>query len=175
MKAWISSQLDSTTCDKISCPECSEIMQNANIKVHAAKGVYARFDELEKRSIKEKIPGWRWCLAANCKAGQVHQPLLEVSPNAVSSKARKTRKGSKKAASDNICTCNECGAKACVNCDRPWHEGETCAELQGRMKKQNKEEKEALKVISKVCKECPKCNKNIERNGGCDHMVCKCS
>ncbi|KAK0247949.1 hypothetical protein B0A54_15392 [Friedmanniomyces endolithicus] len=61
-KAWIAALLDSTTYDKLSCPECPEIMTNAGVKAMAAKDVYARYDEMERRGIAEKISGWRWCL-----------------------------------------------------------------------------------------------------------------
>ena len=118
LNMWITTMLEKTTYDKLSCPECPEIMQNEDVKMHAAKTVYTRFDELEKRAMAEKIPGWRWCLAPDCKAGQVHQPLIEQ--DAAKSTSRKSKKGKqKKEDVDDMFICNECGAKACVYCDRP--------------------------------------------------------
>ena len=67
MKDWIAALLNGTTYDKIGCPECPQLMQNADVKVHAAKDVYARFDELERRAIAETTPGWRWCLVSSGK------------------------------------------------------------------------------------------------------------
>jgi hypothetical protein len=64
---------------------------------------------------------------------------------------------------DNICTCHECGAKACVLCNVPYHDDETCEQYQKRKKRQNeKEEKQTRKFIEKQCKGCPGCNKKIE-------------
>lgn len=107
VKAWIPAQLDSTTYDKLSCPECPSILQKADVQKHAAKADYARFDELERRGIAETVPGWRWCLNPHCRAGQVHQPLVE-SANGSKAKGKK-----KKKAEDDICECNDCGAKVC--------------------------------------------------------------
>jgi len=71
---------------------------------------------------------------------------------------------------DDIFTCKECGHKACVPCDRPWHDGETCKMFKKRLEEENKQSEE---LIEKVCKACPKCKKPIEKNGGCDHMYCE--
>jgi len=173
LKSWITAQLESTTYDKLSCPECPEIMQNDMVKVHATKQTYEKFDELERRGIQEKVPGWRWCLAPKCKAGQVHKPLAEVPVNAVRGKGVKTREGKKKIEED-VCVCDTCGAKACVTCDRPYHEGETCKQHKARL--DNDDEKASEKKIESTCKKCPneKCAKNIEKNGGCDQVHCKC-
>lgn len=46
----------------------------------------------------------------------------------------------------DICECTECGAKACVPCDRPWHEGEDCAAYQARIKDRLEEENKTLEV-----------------------------
>ena len=71
---------------------------------------------------------------------------------------------------DHIFTCRTCDSRACVTCDRPYHDGETCAQYQ---KRTDKDEKATQKMIEKSCKPCPKCGKNFEKNGGCDSMVCK--
>lgn len=60
LKQWIAAQLDSNTYDKIRCPECPSLLKNDDVKMYASKAVYERFDELERRGIAEKIPGWRW-------------------------------------------------------------------------------------------------------------------
>ncbi|KAK0937988.1 hypothetical protein LTR29_010436 [Friedmanniomyces endolithicus] len=196
-KAWIAALLDSTTYDKLSCPECPEIMTNAGVKAMAAKDVYARYDEMERRGIAEKIPGWRWCLHSKCKTGQVHEPLLKaaavpvegiVKPDEADrktnpkAKTESKRGTSKKSAGkkvvidltrdeDDIFTCDTCGERTCVPCDRPYHVGETCDEYRERMKRG---EAKSEKFIKKKCKQCPKegCKANIEKNGGCDHVLC---
>ncbi|KAK4544678.1 hypothetical protein LTR36_003927 [Oleoguttula mirabilis] len=203
-KTYIAVQLENTTYDKLACPECAEVMGNADVKRLASKEVYVRYDELERRGIAEKVPGWRWCLSPKCRAGQVHQPLVddinarESQLNKAGGKTTEGGKGGKKGAgkkgvkkeeaeeasgktakssrkkssvfSDDICICETCGSKACVTCDRPYHEGETCAQYTER---QNVEAEQAtLDTIASKCKECPKCRKNIEKNGGCDAVYC---
>lgn len=73
----------------------------------------------------------------------------------------------------DICKCNKCGAKACVPCDRPWHENESCEEYKLRIKDKIEEEDATLAAIQKVTKPCPNCSKNILKTGGCKHMYCK--
>lgn len=59
LKAWLTMQLESTTYDKLSCPQCPEIMQHADVKRCATKEAYDKYDELERRAIQDNTPGWR--------------------------------------------------------------------------------------------------------------------
>lgn len=179
LKQWIAVQLESTSYDNIACPECPELMKNSDIQLHASADIYNKFDNLERRDIADKTPGWRWCLAPRCKAGQVHKaPVQTHSSIAGLGPLRRTARNVKKPKGfepkPNICKCKECGAEACVECDRPWHKGETCEEYQKRLTTQHfeKEEAASLKTIEKECKQCPSCKKNFQRNGGCDHIRC---
>jgi len=134
---------------------------------------------MERKHIAENIPGWRWCLAPGCRAGQVHEQILKVAFK----KAKKKGRGNVKKVEavkmeesevmPDICECHECGAKACVTCDRPWHEGESCAEYQLRIKDRVDEEDRALNEIRKITKQCPGCKKPVQKNGGCPAMQCK--
>jgi len=72
----------------------------------------------------------------------------------------------------DICTCNACGAKACVPCDRPWHAHETCEQYRSRIQDRIEEEDATLSLIQSKTKRCPNCSKNIEKSGGCNHMYC---
>ena len=110
VKAWIPARMEGNTYDKLSCPECPSILQNEDVKKQAAKAVYERFDDLERRGIAETVPGWRWCMNPKCRAGQVHQPLLEPSSNG-SGKGGKAKGKKRKRDEDDICECEECGAR----------------------------------------------------------------
>ncbi|RMY40306.1 hypothetical protein D0864_16281 [Hortaea werneckii] len=204
-KQHIAVMMDSVTYDKLACPECPEILTNADVKREASKDVYKRYDELERRGISEKVPGWRWCLNPNCRGGQVHKNLLKqqepteqdaITAGAkqdekVSSKESQTKRPSKAKKivrffvdltsanlvdekDQDIFTCNTCGHRACVPCDRPFHEGETCAQYKARLGQAEANSEKSQKTIEKYCKPCPKCGKNIEKNGGCDAMYCPC-
>lgn len=74
---------------------------------------------------------------------------------------------------NDIFTCHDCGAKACVPCDRPWHDGEACLEYRLRVKDRVDEEDKLLKTIGKISKPCPRCKRSIQKNGGCTSMICQ--
>ncbi|KAK3717601.1 hypothetical protein LTR37_005667 [Vermiconidia calcicola] len=187
LKKWVQSNVESANLVTggddgkvygVHCPQCKAIMGNVNVKIAATKKVYERFEELERKHIGDATPDWRWCLNPTCKAGQVHESkAIDVPP------FKRQKRGSffrrsvpVPTAEPDICTCNECGAKACVTCDRPWHDGETCSQYQLRIKDRMEEEDKALREIRKVTKKCPKCQKPIQKNGGCPSMHCsQCS
>ncbi len=136
----------------------------------------ARFEELERKHIGENTPGWRWCMNPECRAGRVHEPkMLEAEPKTAKkrgvfffSKAK-----SPSVTEPETCECQECGTKACIACDRPFHEGESCAAYQARIKDRVEEEDRALEAIRKVTKPCPGCKRSIQKNGGCPAMLCR--
>ncbi|KAF2482800.1 hypothetical protein BDY17DRAFT_236396, partial [Neohortaea acidophila] len=175
LKKWITAQLDTVTYDNLACPECPQLLTNQDVKANATKPTYERFEELERRGIADNTPGWRWCLNPRCRAGQVHVPPASTTSKDSSKSTKSAWKfwsSGEHKAEPNICDCNECGARACVPCDRIHPEAESCADWQKRLKGFAAEEKATLKAIATNCKQCPNCSKNIQRNGGCDHMLC---
>lgn len=42
LQKWIKTQLEGTAWDKIACPECTEVLSHADIKLHATKAVFER-------------------------------------------------------------------------------------------------------------------------------------
>ncbi|GMT29359.1 hypothetical protein PFISCL1PPCAC_20656, partial [Pristionchus fissidentatus] len=72
--------------------------------------------------------------------------------------------------------CRRCAFEYCRNCNREWtarHEGKTCEELNPefiRRKVENVLSDGAVGVLQK----CPQCGAAFEKNGGCDHMTCRC-
>ena len=104
--------------------------------------------------------------------GQVHVPLL-VETTQSKTRGSKTKKAGKMPATeDNVCVCHECGAKQCVPCDRPHHDGENRKQYQERQQQFAKDEQAAQRLITQQCKQCPQCQKNIQNDGGCDSMIC---
>jgi len=55
----------------------------------------------------------------------------------------------------------------CFICEQQWEPEDVGAPVPVDV---NVEEVMGVKV-----KKCPKCNEYIEKNGGCDHMTCRCS
>ncbi|XP_028411294.1 E3 ubiquitin-protein ligase arih1l-like [Dendronephthya gigantea] len=71
----------------------------------------------------------------------------------------------------NAVTCL-CGHEFCFGCAEPVHEPVNCSLLKRWIKKCN-DDSETANWISANTKECPKCQVTIEKNGGCNHMVCR--
>ncbi|KAF2725294.1 hypothetical protein K431DRAFT_343261 [Polychaeton citri CBS 116435] len=172
LRQWITAQLSSSSFKKIKCPECNQTMSNEEIRVATSKKNWIKYDERERRHILDFTPNWRWCLKADCRAGQVHEskPVPDAIAT-VNTRGKRNKKDQQVAFSD-ICVCHECGYEACVPCDRPWHAGESCAEYQVRIEGHAGEEDESVKAIAKTTKRCPRCARNIEKNGGCHNMHC---
>jgi hypothetical protein len=143
----------------IPCPECKAVMRNVNVEMAVSKKVYQMYVERRRKWVQENTPGWFYCMVPDCEGGHVHVHEPQKARNGQAKKSKK--KGGKKddAEAPNIFVCEECGGKACVPCQRPWHEGESCADYQARIKDRVDEEDESLKMIKKVTKKCPGCKR----------------
>lgn len=65
-----------------------------------------------------------------------------------------------------------CGHIFCFKCGENWHDPVQCRILKKWIKKCD-DDSETSNWIAANTKECPNCNVTIEKNGGCNHMVCK--
>lgn len=65
-----------------------------------------------------------------------------------------------------------CGTIFCFLCGDSWHEPVKC-DLIRKWKKKCDDDSETSHWIAANTKECPKCHVTIEKNGGCNHMICK--
>ncbi|XP_037083230.1 E3 ubiquitin-protein ligase arih1-like [Pollicipes pollicipes] len=68
-------------------------------------------------------------------------------------------------------TC-KCGHRFCFACGEAWHDPVRCSLIKRWLKKCD-DDSETFNWISANTKECPKCSVTIEKDGGCNHMVCK--
>ncbi|KAI8434147.1 hypothetical protein MSG28_012272 [Choristoneura fumiferana] len=68
-------------------------------------------------------------------------------------------------------TCR-CQHTFCFSCGENWHDPVRCSLLRKWIKKCD-DDSETSNWIAANTKECPKCNVTIEKDGGCNHMVCK--
>ncbi|XP_065175109.1 E3 ubiquitin-protein ligase ARIH1-like [Sycon ciliatum] len=66
----------------------------------------------------------------------------------------------------------KCGRVFCFRCTQPAHEPVRCDYLAKWLKK-CADDSETSHWIHANTKECPKCKATIEKNGGCNHMVCR--
>jgi len=65
-----------------------------------------------------------------------------------------------------------CGHTFCFSCAENWHDPVRCHLIKKWIKKCD-DDSETSNWISANTKECPKCNATIEKDGGCNHMICK--
>jgi hypothetical protein len=72
--------------------------------------IYAKYEKLAARAKMEAIPGFEWCMAQGCDAGQVHNEE-ESGPKFV---------------------CDACKGEHCVAHKVPWHNGDTCEQYESR-------------------------------------------
>lgn len=66
----------------------------------------------------------------------------------------------------------KCGHTFCFSCGENWHDPVKCHLLRKWIKKCD-DDSETSNWIAANTKECPTCNVTIEKDGGCNHMVCK--
>lgn len=146
---WIHSSLDTSTWDRLKCPECPELLGFDDVRRYAPKQDFDRYDTLATRAALESIPNFRWCLSTSCESGQIH---------------------------DATCTkfkCTVCRAKHCVYHNVPWHSGETCEEYDRRTRRRRKDDKASEDMIKETTKVCPECKQPVHKWTGCNHITCK--
>ncbi|KAB5580861.1 hypothetical protein GE09DRAFT_1213308 [Coniochaeta sp. 2T2.1] len=150
LKQWIHSSLESSTWDKLKCPECPTSLTFGTVKRYASKDDFERYDTLATRAALESMPNFRWCLSPDCESGQIHDPTCLKF------------------------TCMACKGKHCVNHNKPWHSGETCKEYDRRKRRGRKDDKASEKMIKQTSRPCPECKKFVHRFAGCNHITCVC-
>ena len=67
---------------------------------------------------------------------------------------------------------NFCLLTTSLGCSDKWHIPVSCKVIKKWIKK-CKDDSETCNWINANTKDCPKCNSAIEKNGGCNHMVCR--
>ncbi|KAI7823041.1 hypothetical protein BC939DRAFT_452607 [Gamsiella multidivaricata] len=73
-------------------------------------------------------------------------------------------------------TCPECRSSFCASCAVPFHRGLTCEQYQAQTQGGDSEEDRAMLqlVQDRHWRHCPSCRFVIEKQQGCNHMVCHC-
>ncbi|CAH9070805.1 unnamed protein product [Cuscuta europaea] len=77
------------------------------------------------------------------------------------------------------CECPSCHRLFCAQCRVPWHARVTSCEEFQRMKKRSYVDQDLDKKFFKLAKDenwrkCPYCNMFVQRDGGCEHIACRC-
>lgn len=158
---WIVSQLENNGWQQVKCPgtTCKINLEYEEIKAYATKEVFERYDALQTRGLLSSDPNFRWCRGQGCTSGQIHD-AREVG---------------------DLFTCLHCRASYCIVHGSAHDASESCREYDDRTreeKERNEREKEVKAsedALGKLSKRCPnkKCNSPIQKNGGCNHIICK--
>ncbi|XP_058757065.1 uncharacterized protein LOC131630288 [Vicia villosa] len=75
------------------------------------------------------------------------------------------------------CECPSCHRLFCAQCKVPWHADMSCRRFQKSAKRRDEKQlDEKFMELAKRNKwqKCPKCCMHVQRNGGCEHMSCRC-
>jgi hypothetical protein len=145
-----------TFTDDIYCPElqCGIKLNYKTVRtilsLHADGKLVKRYDQYVFHRQLEQMDEFIWCSNPLCGFGQCNA-------------------GGR---SNNIVTCYNCHQKTCFTHKIQWHEGLTCEEYDLEI---DPNYEFSRRWIIKNSKKCPNCPYQIEKNDGCDHMICiKC-
>lgn len=152
---WIASQVSHGDCLQIKCPspDCRSIMDYEDIRRAATEDTFANYDKMLTIHALSQEPGFAWCIDPNCRSGQINR------------------------SSGSRMVCQECTLAQCPTHARPWHNSETCAQYDMRMRRQQSmvDERASERYIERNAKKCPgpNCDYHIQRTDGCDAMTCE--
>ncbi|CAM4777642.1 unnamed protein product [Rotaria magnacalcarata] len=135
----------------IPCPAKCDILVDdrtvlALIEIPAVR---RKYQHLITNSFVECNRNMRWCPGNNC-TNAIKASYCDVA----------------------MVTCTTCKTSFCFQCGQSWHEPIKCKWLK-RWQKKCHDDSETSNWISANTKECPKCHATIEKNGGCNHLICK--
>lgn len=156
MKAYVDSNLASSfsNAGKFQCPACENDLELALIVNFASNANL--IDTFVKNTIERVIfvlNNYKWCPAPYCS--KIIQVDLNSNPFGTVS-----------------CTC---GFKMCLKCNNPPHFPAKCSQIANYYQelKINNDFWDPLdRRYESTGKKCPKCDSFMEKNGGCNHMIC---
>ncbi|XP_062522196.1 E3 ubiquitin-protein ligase ARIH2-like [Corticium candelabrum] len=150
---YIKAQLDDGRSTTIECMRCSVmISSSASIELLLlTPELRQKYHSFALRDCVEAHPRLRWCPGVDCDF-IIQAPV---------SSARKVQ-------------CHSCSTSFCFCCGDEYHAPADCITIQQWLHK-CKDDSETANYIRANTKDCPRCQVCIEKNGGCNHMVCgKC-
>ena len=132
------------------CPQCDVPMPTEELHAALPRALVKEMKEVVGKTLDSSQESWRWCLAAGCGHGSLHDGKSEM------------------------IRCRKCGHKMCFEHQVPWHTGYTCQQYE-MSHPQAAITKSSEELISKMSKPCPGCGIAVQKVGGCDFMICECN
>ncbi|CAF0916373.1 unnamed protein product [Rotaria sp. Silwood1] len=135
----------------IPCPAKCDILVDDKTVLNLIDipAVRRKYQHLITNSFVECNRNMRWCPGTNC-TNAIKASYCDVA----------------------MVTCTTCKTSFCFQCGQSWHEPIKCKWLK-KWQKKCRDDSETSNWIAANTKECPKCHATIEKNGGCNHLICK--
>jgi len=143
--------MDEGASQMIECPgsTCDILVDDQTVmNLVFDSGIKRKYQQLITNSFVQCNRLMRWCPAPNC-SNAVRVSHIEARPVK--------------------CVC---GHLFCFICSENWHEPVRCNLIKKWIKKCN-DDSETSNWINAYTKECPQCKATIEKDGGCNHIVCR--
>jgi len=138
-------------CPGVSCPL---VLTPELVLAVAPQDKSGKFLAYWDQSYVDDNPHFEWCPGPSCgRVLRLLQPPDALVPGAVA------------------VACN-CGQRFCFRCRQDDHSPASCEQLSKWLEK-CKDDSETYNWLQANTRTCPECKTAIEKNGGCNHMVCK--
>ncbi|KAJ4296060.1 hypothetical protein N0V88_004762 [Collariella sp. IMI 366227] len=151
LEEWLCSCIKDGGGDKVKCPDCSEVLEYADVKFHATKEAFEQYDNLLLRTSLRGMEDFYFCLARGCGSGQ-------LIPHADKCSTFK---------------CHACRFQYCIT-HGIQHLGETCEQYMSTKDHQIQANQKSEDEIRKTSKACPQCKVPVSKHHGCNHITCIC-
>ncbi|RMD41307.1 hypothetical protein DV735_g3835, partial [Chaetothyriales sp. CBS 134920] len=141
---------------RIECPRdgCSRIVDGKSLRLLVDDEVLRRYNVLLTRTYVDDKDNLKWCPAPECEYA-IECAIKKRDLSRVVPTVRCSHEHS-----------------FCFGCTLADHQPAPCGLVKKWLKK-CEDDSETSNWISANTKECPKCQSTIEKNGGCNHMICR--
>mmetsp|Transcript_23662 Transcript_23662/g.42941 ORF Transcript_23662/g.42941 Transcript_23662/m.42941 type:complete len:720 (+) Transcript_23662:41-2200(+) len=133
-------------------PECNQVLTQVEIEQVAPHLLPEYHNQMLHSFVDGNRGTMRWCVGPDCK----HQVAVACR-RGLFPRGRNNNQGV------YVATCGDCQTQFCFRCGQAPHDDYCEADREPMHVDRNR-----------PVKNCPKCNIKIEKNGGCNHMHCKC-
>eukprot|EP00088_Acartia_fossae_P006986 TRINITY_DN13237_c0_g1_i2.p1 TRINITY_DN13237_c0_g1~~TRINITY_DN13237_c0_g1_i2.p1 ORF type:complete len:511 (+),score=134.69 TRINITY_DN13237_c0_g1_i2:117-1649(+) len=141
--------MDEGVSQMIECPgSCDIIVDDQTVMNLTHDRVKLKYQHLITNSFVQCNRLLKWCPSPDCNNA--------IKVQTVEAKPVKCR----------------CGHQFCFSCAENWHDPVRCTFIKKWTKKCD-DDSETSNWISANTKECPTCAATIEKDGGCNHVICK--
>jgi len=139
------------SCLSMKCPfpKCKLTINESLVQQTADIKEQQKYEKYLARSFVDDNPSIKWCPSPDC-GKTVHVPDQDGTATSVK------------------CSC---GHNFCFKCNLESHSPCSCEQIKNWNQKATDESETANYLVANT-KDCPKCQRSIEKNGGCNHMVC---